>query len=352
MTHVRIRIGETRSDLTTGQNSRRAQRRVHDLAALALAAVFLIAGCGGSANEGQPAAAGGNGALAGAGGEHSSGGSTSLGGSPDTGAAGSSGASTSLGGSPDAGAADSSGGSTGLGGSPDAGAAGSSGGSTSLGGSPNAGTGGLGELDASIDETVVCRPEKQVSTAAEIVAEVVALGEQWAIGRLDRNSGFVITDDLRAAVDITLDPKAIPVPGCQDAGVACTASFGGGDVAGVVPDGQGQVIIQAGSAIRLRPYLHDMHPASPPVVPIVQILPPCTEPCGLDERRCPTDTVCYPVGERFCLCCGLNQPKFCACESPQVVDFPQMTAADQCDYRLSPDTGFVGTCQNGECVVG
>jgi hypothetical protein len=167
-----------------------------------------------------------------------------------------------------------------------------------------------------------------------------------------------ITVDLLPTLDITLQASEIPLPanwnpwwGTAGAGgIGSSIVFDRASIAS--PESSSTtLVLKAGSAIRLRPMIVDMHPASPPQKLAVQVVPPCTMPCAASEQRCPNDTVCYATGEVYCLRCQKRAPNLCACVVPKFDDRRGIggRSADYCDYMTSADTVMNKTCQNGTC---
>ena len=222
---------------------------------------------------------------------------------------------------------------------------GSTGGATHAGGIAGVGAGGVPPI-------VTCTPPKEVSTAEEVVAAVVALGSDWSTTTLRLDKVDAITDDLVATVDIAVQAALVPPPTSTCAklsmGVeACSVRFyGPGDS---VLSGSDTLQLPAGTAIRLRPYIMDLHPVSG-FSALIKVMPPCSTPCRDDAWRCPNDRVCYAKGEAYCLNCEKRAAEICACERPPEPE-SSVASTGTCYVYTSNDHAFVGTCQNGICEL-
>ncbi len=213
------------------------------------------------------------------------------------------------------------------------------------------GSDALPEASDKETEPVDCKPEKAISTQAEVEA---LIGTEWSYGNIGTSSGLPVTSDLRASTALTLDADAIPMPtNCDSQQCGDHVLFYGQSIAGVTletPGGQSSNLYrylkaEAGAAFRLRPLVQDNHPLFPPRVAILQVLEPCTTPCPEGTQRCPGDTLCYFRGESYCLSCEGRKAPFCACES----ETGTRPDGESCFYQISGDQMAGGKCLAGEC---
>jgi hypothetical protein len=181
---------------------------------------------------------------------------------------------------------------------------------------------------------------------------------------------FTASADLVASADVTVNANALTPKitdmcaprdddfvGC-DSTVFRGSTYSGGleSVPGVICDGSvaiprsleggcASLFIPAGTHLRLRKVIEDVHPYTPTYRPIVEVERPCTEACRAGEARCEASQTCFAKGTATCLFCHAADVAVCACQGA----CSAKNDGSDCSYDTSPDTDQVGTCYGGEC---
>lgn len=210
-----------------------------------------------------------------------------------------------------------------------------------------------------------CGPEAAVSSLQDLLP---LLGSDWQLDGPFVSSVLPVTVDLRATSALTLDSSQIPIPPfCQadpmcrqlvlfyifPANLPIDGVTLGGDADAGSPHQSGFVtdapllMASAGARFRLRPVEYADHPYYS-YVPMIEVLPPCTQPCAADWLRCPGDGVCYPAGADYCNRCQALGVDRCAC----LTSAGPASDGTECSYFLITDVIASGTCRCGRCGAG
>ncbi len=104
--------------------------------------------------------------------------------------------------------------------------------------------------------------------------------------------------------------------------------------------------VDEGVRFRLRVYVEDVHPWSPPYVPSLKVVSPCTKPCEPGTSRCPGDQVCFTPNWLYCLHCLELSERVCACWTPTGPE-PDGTECMVCHTDVCSN----GACDRGVCDV-
>jgi hypothetical protein len=208
-----------------------------------------------------------------------------------------------------------------------------------------------------------CGAEISISSLQDVLP---LLGSAWAVDAPFISAVLPVTVDLQASGSLVLDASQIPIPSACQVDPECRplvlfyifpsyAPIPGvtlaGDADAGAPHGSGFVtdrpllIASTGTRFRLRPVMYADHPYYS-YVPMLEVLPPCSQPCDASSARCPVDDVCYGVGGAFCNRCLALGVDRCAC----IADNGPAPENSPCSYFVETDVMTGGACQCGRCV--
>lgn len=199
-----------------------------------------------------------------------------------------------------------------------------------------------------------CEPAVEVSTEAQLVAQLEALTWQW-VGPYS-STPLVVSDDVKVIGEVLVDAAKLTVPANCAGRSDCRH-----EVAFIVPQGMAGVTCKAtvdvvwfqacrelslkDTTLRFLAMMQDTHPSTWNFVPLIQLKPDCAAPCAADTFRCGTNNLCYASFESHCqLCLGLDK-QICPCLTP---DGPVDDGTD-CNFMVSGDVVCQGKCEDGFC---
>jgi len=133
-------------------------------------------------------------------------------------------------------------------------------------------------------------------------------------------------------------PEVTFVISREAAGVTCTEAAAGW------PSSCSKVTI-TDADVRIRPLVRDTHPGMWSYEPVIEILPPCTQPCAEGQFKCEATQLCWDSAGSYCAHCLNGDPAVCACWNGTAFEANGTT----CSYPVSGDALCGGTCIAGVC---